>query len=176
MIFVALLRGINVGGNKKVEMSRLKSSFEKMGYRSVRTYINSGNVIFEADDADFSAVEKHLEAEFGFFIPVIFRTRENILELVSEIDPDWKNDHEKRTEVMFLAPAYERPESLELARKHPEYDHVEYRHGAIIWHIDRQYYSKSKLHDITTSELYPNMTARNINTVRKLAHMMSGDS
>lgn len=46
--YVALLRGINVGGNNKVEMSKLKALFEKMGYTNVVTYINSGNVIFEA--------------------------------------------------------------------------------------------------------------------------------
>ncbi|PIR86392.1 hypothetical protein COU13_01215, partial [Candidatus Kaiserbacteria bacterium CG10_big_fil_rev_8_21_14_0_10_43_70] len=44
MKYVALLRGINVGGNRKVEMQRLKKSFEKMGYENVSTYINSGNV------------------------------------------------------------------------------------------------------------------------------------
>lgn len=45
--YVALLRGINVGGNNKIEMTKLKVLFESLGYTNVVTYINSGNVIFE---------------------------------------------------------------------------------------------------------------------------------
>lgn len=47
MIYVALLRGINVGGNNKVEMKKLKATFERLGFTNVVTYINSGNIIFE---------------------------------------------------------------------------------------------------------------------------------
>ena len=53
MKYIALLRGINVGGKNKVEMPRLKTLFESLGYTDVHTYINSGNIIFTANsDAD----------------------------------------------------------------------------------------------------------------------------
>jgi uncharacterized protein (DUF1697 family) len=48
-VYVALLRGINVGGNNMVPMKALKASFEKLGFRDVATYINSGNVVFRAE-------------------------------------------------------------------------------------------------------------------------------
>ena len=72
MVYVALLRGINVGGNSKVEMPRLKSTFERLGFTKVVTYINSGNVIFY-DDARTSAqivvdIEKGIQEYFGFAI------------------------------------------------------------------------------------------------------------
>ncbi len=65
--YVALLRGINVGGNKKVEMAKLKQVFEKLGYANVSTYINSGNVIFESKIAPKTEnVGKVLKKTFWF--------------------------------------------------------------------------------------------------------------
>ena len=52
MRYVALLRGINVGGNNRVPMPELRACFEAAGYENVKTYINSGNVIFDSDEAD----------------------------------------------------------------------------------------------------------------------------
>ncbi|MGV2794760.1 DUF1697 domain-containing protein, partial [Clostridium perfringens] len=49
MIYIALLRGINVGGNNKIDMKQLKASFERVGMRDVVTYINTGNIIFDSD-------------------------------------------------------------------------------------------------------------------------------
>ena len=49
MIYIALLRGINVGGNNKIDMKLLKLTFERVGMKSVKTYINSGNIIFIND-------------------------------------------------------------------------------------------------------------------------------
>ncbi len=167
--FVALLRGINVWGKKKVEMSRLKSCFEEMGYTRVLTYINSGNVIFDSENDDFSKVELTLEQEFWFAIPVIFRDAHSIIFLAESIRADWCNDSEYKTDVIFLAPWYEGEESLHRIVYHPEVDHLVYIQWAIVWHLEKRLYSKSKIHDFIGTEIYKNMTARNINTVRKLA-------
>ena len=79
---IALLRGINVGGNKKVEMARLRNLLEDLGYQDVRTYINSGNVVFSGPQRS----EKHLEAAiaktFGFDVPVVLRSRAEIADVV----------------------------------------------------------------------------------------------
>jgi uncharacterized protein (DUF1697 family) len=56
--YVALLRAINVGGNNIIKMDALRSEFEKMGFQSVKTYIQSGNVLFESDLSDKSEIEK----------------------------------------------------------------------------------------------------------------------
>ena len=67
--YVALLRGINVGGNRTVEMKRLKAALECIGLDDVRTYINSGNVIFESDEVDrprlAGVLEDAIAADFG---------------------------------------------------------------------------------------------------------------
>jgi len=80
--YISLLRGINLGGNKPVKMERLRALFESLGYAQVRTYINSGNVIFNGKKLSTSALsrklEKEIEREFGFPVPVITKTAEEI--------------------------------------------------------------------------------------------------
>lgn len=69
MIYIALLRGINVGGNNKVAMLELRSVFEQAGMKNVTTYINSGNVIFESELSKnklASMLELAIEQKFGF--------------------------------------------------------------------------------------------------------------
>ena len=80
---IAILRGINVGGKRNTLMADLKSMFEKMKFSNVSTYIQSGNVIFdlekEFDNRDLGQkIEKAIEKELGFEVPVIVRTPEEI--------------------------------------------------------------------------------------------------
>ncbi|MBV7506227.1 DUF1697 domain-containing protein [Bacillus sp. sid0103] len=76
-IYIALLRGINVGKNNRIKMADLKDLLETMGLEKVKTYIQSGNVLFESKD-EAPQLSKRLEAEisktFGFPVPVILRT------------------------------------------------------------------------------------------------------
>ena len=96
MVYVALLRGINVGGNNKVEMPRLKKLFEDLGFSEVKTYINSGNVIFtglEADTTKLSAaIEEAIESEFGFSVKVVVVAREVMDHIANRVPADWVND------------------------------------------------------------------------------------
>jgi uncharacterized protein (DUF1697 family) len=85
--YIALLRGINVGGNKKVPMADLKKLLEKNGYKDVKTLLASGNVIFSTVKMDEKKLEKDLEAllekHFKFSIPVLIRTVESIQKLIN---------------------------------------------------------------------------------------------
>lgn len=76
-IYIALLRGINVGGHNKIKMAELRYMFEKLGYSRVQTYIQSGNVLFESDESEQSLCERiqeEIEKTFGFWVNVIIRT------------------------------------------------------------------------------------------------------
>ncbi len=73
---VALLRGVNVGGSKRVPMAELRDLAEALGWQSVRTYIQSGNVVFAAKGSHAAlegALEAAIEEHFGFAVPVIVR-------------------------------------------------------------------------------------------------------
>jgi uncharacterized protein (DUF1697 family) len=77
-IYIAMLRGINVGGNKRIKMDDLRKSFEALGFEQVKTYIQSGNVVFKAAKSSSAALGKKIEAriisDFGFSASVIVRT------------------------------------------------------------------------------------------------------
>ena len=85
-IYVALLRGINVGGKNKIKMADLKAAFEELGFSGVQTYIQSGNVLFESNEGEEALVkriENKLEDAFGFPIPVILRTSVELEQLIA---------------------------------------------------------------------------------------------
>jgi uncharacterized protein (DUF1697 family) len=72
--WVALLRGINVGGRSTVPMAGLRGLFEEAGYTSVRTFINSGNVLFDGTKPDAAALERAVQKTFGVSSTVVLRT------------------------------------------------------------------------------------------------------
>jgi uncharacterized protein (DUF1697 family) len=81
-IYIAMLRGINIGPHKRIKMNRLRESFEGLGFDQVKTYIQSGNVVFNARKIPPAVlcqkIEKSLLQDFGFSVSVILRTREEI--------------------------------------------------------------------------------------------------
>lgn len=176
MVYVALLRGINVGGNNRVEMSRLKMVFESLGFSKVTTYINSGNVIFSDHEHSTSEltdkIELAIETEFGLKIPVVVRDLKNVLAVSKALPSHWTNDTTIKTDVMFLWDGYDNPEILKSLTIKPGIDDVKYVPGAILWRVDRKNVTKSGMMKIVGSQLYKNMTVRNCNTLRRLATMM----
>jgi uncharacterized protein (DUF1697 family) len=86
--YVAFLRGINVGGNKKVSMEKLRKVLEGMGFTNVKTILNSGNVVFEIGITTSInrltiKIEEALEKKFKFPIPTLLRSFEDIQKLVA---------------------------------------------------------------------------------------------
>ncbi len=85
-IYISMLRGINVGGNKRIKMDRLRGSFEAMGFEQVKTYIQSGNVVFKAGKTSSAVLSKRIEVrilgDFGFSVSVISRTADEIANII----------------------------------------------------------------------------------------------
>ncbi|MCF7816206.1 MAG: DUF1697 domain-containing protein [Candidatus Pacebacteria bacterium] len=173
---IALLRGINVGGNNKIEMLKLKKCFELLGYTNILTYINTGNVIFETDKDTKkfikAKVEKGIYESFGLKISAVVRDSKNIKELCKKIPKNWSNDTEQKTDILFLQDGFDTKKTLSLITINPDVDTLMYVQRAIVWNIPRNGYVKSGMHKFIGSKVYKNMTARNVNTVRKLAKLM----
>ncbi len=102
---ISLLRGINVGGNKKIPMADLKALYESLGFRAVTTYIQSGNVVFYADTTDAPALAARIEAaiaaRFGFDVTVLQRTADDLRRILDN-DP-FPGVEPARRHVLFLA-------------------------------------------------------------------------
>ena len=84
-IYIALLRGINVGGKNIIKMNELKKTFEAMGLLGVKTYIQSGNVLFKSGEEEETLkkkIENAIEEQFGFSTTVILRTSEELERIV----------------------------------------------------------------------------------------------
>jgi uncharacterized protein (DUF1697 family) len=176
VIYVALLRGINVGGKNKVEMAKLKATFEKAEMSNVTTYINSGNVVFRDNRRKpatiASALEKAIEKDLGLPIRVLIRDLPAIKKVIKALPAAWTNDASMKCDVMFLWEGFDRKSILKELKIKPEIEEVVYVPGAIFWRIDRPNVTRSGMIKIVGTDLYKGMTIRNCNTVRKLAEMM----
>jgi uncharacterized protein (DUF1697 family) len=98
---IALLRAINVGGSKKVAMAVLREVFAGLGYTDVKTYVNSGNVVFSGRKATAKTIEQAIEAEFGFDVAVVLRTRDEIADVVANDPFGAAADNPSRYFVLF---------------------------------------------------------------------------
>lgn len=178
MKYVALLRGINVGGNSKVSMAELKLCFERAGYSDVRTYINSGNVLFSGNGTvqDIALdVERHIEAAFGFAVAVLVLQFGQLQAIAESIPDDWQNNTEQKTDVLFLWPKVDTQDVIQQIGLRKEIEQYLYVPGALLWNISRGNVTKSKLLRIAGTPLYKQITVRNVNTVRKLVAIGSTD-
>jgi len=173
MKYIALLRGINVGGNRKVEMKKLKSLFESLGFENISTYINSGNVIFESSKKQ-NLIQKEIEAgiekEFGFAVAILLKTEKEMQNIATAIPADWQNDKEYKADVAYLFPEIDSRKIMADLPFRREYLDVRYVKGALLWHLDRKNYNHSHLNKIIGHRLYQLVTVRNVNTARRLAN------
>ena len=175
--YVALLRGVNVGGRGLVSMADLRSCFEALGFTNVSTYINSGNVIFADPRTAASKVVREIEAVLTarcrIDIKVVVKSEKELAAICRQIPRGWVNDQSMRTEVMFLREEADTAETIATIATNPNVDRLRRVKGALIWNVLRKDYRKSKLPKIIGIPVYKNMTGRNANTTRKLLELMA---
>ncbi len=175
-IWVALLRAINVGGKNKLPMKDLSAMFAEAGCGSVTTYIQSGNVIFEAPSGLCARlpglIEKRIAEQFGYRTPVVLRSAKQ-LRAVTKNNPFLNaGAPPEATFVLFLAgrPEQERIDSLDPDRSPPDKFVVQ---GQEIYLHLLNGAAKTKLTNVWfDAKLATISTARNWRTVTTLADMM----
>ena len=176
MVYVALLRGINVGGKNKVAMKDLKEAFEEAGMEDVRTYINSGNVIFSSTVRGrarlVELLEEAIAERFGFDIDVVVRDLKAMKAMAKALPKSWTNDKAMKCDVMFLQKDVDKPSIMKQLKIKPDLEDVRYIPGAILWRVDRPNVTWSGMMRLAGTPLYKRMTIRNSNTARKLVELM----
>jgi uncharacterized protein (DUF1697 family) len=175
--YVALLRGINVGGNNRIRMPALKACFEDNGFRDVTTYIQSGNVIFATPDARpaqlADRIEGMLAASFDLTPAVVVRSVGQMRAIVHDAPRGFGTEPAKyRYDVIFLkAPLTARTAIKSVATK-PGVDTAAAGAGVLYFSRLIGKAAQSQLGRIVTSPIYPSITIRNWNTTTKLLQMM----
>jgi uncharacterized protein (DUF1697 family) len=175
MKYIALLRGINVGGNKGVDMKKLKTIFEAEGWDNVSTYLNSGNVTLDTDlkrEDLKERIETLLKEEYGFGVTTLVKTQDEMRAIASAIPEEWHNDETHKTDVAYLFPEIDNEKTLDLLPIKREYIDIRYVKGAIFWNVSRKDYNKSHINKIIGKEIYRLMTVRNVNTARHLGGLV----
>lgn len=172
MIYVAFLRGVNVGGKSIVSMAAIKEALVAIGLSDVRTYINSGNVIFStrASNAErlTDRIEKALEQHTGMAIKLLVMDHRTLKKMVDAIPRNWVDDKTMRTYVLMLWKELDDRGILERLAAKPGVDELIYTPGAVVWRVDRENVSKSHMNKIVGTPLYKKITIRSANTMRKL--------
>lgn len=174
--FVALLRGINVGGRHKIPMAELAACVRDGGYQDVSTYIQSGNVLFEAS-GNPRTVEQDLSRliheRFTFTIPVVVRSDAEMAAAVDQA-PSHYGDPDYRCDVIFLKHPLDAEEALAaMPEPKEQVDRFEAGPGVIYASRLAARASSSRLGRLVASPIYPNITIRNWNTTRKLHALLS---
>ena len=172
MTYVAFLRGVNVGGKGIVSMAAIKEALVALGMSEVRTYINSGNVIFSTRASDTqqlkARIEKALEQHISMPIKVLVMNHKTLKKMVDAIPRNWVDDKTMRTYVLLLWKELDDRRILDRLPIKPGVDELRYTPGAVVWRVDRENVGRSQMNRIVGTPLYKKITIRSANTMRKL--------
>jgi uncharacterized protein (DUF1697 family) len=176
---VALLRGINVGGKNLIGMPDLAACFREAGYRDVRTYIQSGNVVFTADHAGVpeleNAIEQMLEERFEIPILVLIRSRDELAATISAAPADHGSEL-LRSDVFFLKhPLTAEAAFAELPELREGVDSVARGPGAIYFSRVAAQASKTRITRLMSMPIFQQMTVRSWRTTTRLFELIDGD-
>jgi uncharacterized protein (DUF1697 family) len=176
--YIALLRGINVGGNNIIKMSDLRASFEALGFTEVESYIQSGNVVFCAKPANKAKLEKSIEKElcdrFGCASSVVLVGADELKAAVDQAPAGYgKQPNRYRYDVVFVREPLTTAEVLPQVSAKPGVDTVHAGEHAIYFRRLTSKAAQSHLSKLVQRPVYKFVTIRNWNTATRLLEMAS---
>ncbi|HPN22796.1 MAG TPA: DUF1697 domain-containing protein, partial [Tenuifilaceae bacterium] len=177
MRYTALLRGINVGGNNIIKMAELRACFVTMSFTDVKTYIQSGNVLFSSDNDDKSELVKRIESElsrrFNYQSKIVL-VSQNQIETVIKTAPEGfgTKPEEFRYDVVFLKEPLSSNEAFQSLKLREGVDNAYV--GKDVLYLSRliSRAGQSYLSKIISLPVYQFMTIRNWNTTTKLFELI----
>jgi uncharacterized protein (DUF1697 family) len=175
--YVALLRGINVGGKNVIPMAALSRTFEGIGLSSVQTYIQSGNVLFQTADSDPRALETRVERALTkahrYDAKVVVRSLEEMAGVVDGVPRAWKRaDPTMRYNVLFLRHEIDTEEILDGLTPKSSIEQVSYRPGVLYWSAHTSDLGQTSMVKLSSKAIYRQLTVRNLNTTKKIFQLM----
>lgn len=177
--FISILRGINVSGHKKILMAELKALYENLKFREVKTYIQSGNIVFKSDSKLFNIqlakkIEKEIFAKYNFEVPVIIRTKEELKNIIDQ-NPfiKEKNIDLKKLHVTFLSETPAKNKIEQIKEVNFSLDKFIIKEKEIYLHIPNSYGETKLSNKFFENKLKVTATTRNWNTVNKIFELAS---
>jgi len=175
--YLALLRGINVGGNNIIKMTALKACFEKLGLMDVATYIQSGNVLFRNAEKDLGRltnnIEDTLSKRFSYASRVVVVPHHELEHAVQRAPKAFgTNPARYRYDVIFLKPPLTADHAMKSIRTKIGVDQAFAGKGVLYFSRLIRKASKSYLIRVIQLPIYQSMTIRNWNTTTKLLALM----
>jgi uncharacterized protein (DUF1697 family) len=179
--YVALLRGINVGGKNLIKMAALKTCFEGVGLQDVHTYIQSGNVLFSAAGSDQAKLTKQIEDAlsemFSYRSRVVIRSLKQMKEIVKAAPKDFGSDPATyRYDVIFLKEPLTAVQAMKSISTKEGVDQAFAGKGVLYTSRLISLATQSRLTRMIGTPVYQSMTIRNWNTTTKLLNMMEAMS
>lgn len=177
MKYLVLLRGINVGGNNIIKMSDLKKCLEDAGFKNVKTYIQSGNVILDSPEKDreklTSKIEKLLSKEFNYKSKVVLRTHTELKKIIEEAPKWWDNNPKWRHYLIFVKEPMTSIQALkEAGVAKADIEKVQAGSGVIYLSGLIKALTRTNYVKLPSKPIYQHMTIRNYNTTVKLLELM----
>lgn len=177
MKYVALLRGINVGGKTLIKMANLKFCIEELGYAKVKTYINSGNVIFETGEHDelklAHSIEKAIKNSTKLDVRVVVISEDNYVKIVKNVPKDWGERQGWKYNTLFLIPPYDTREIMkDIGELKPDIETVVPGQGVIYQALLFEKFGRTSSGKLASRSSYRMMTIRNWNTTKKLLELL----
>ncbi len=179
--YVALLRGINVGGKNIIPMAALRDCFRDLGAIDVTTYIQSGNVLFDGDDLEATAwtarIEQGLSNRFGYAASVVLRSHDELAAVVTGAPADFGAYADRvRSDVIFLKEPLTAPEVLGQVTTREGVDTVWAGEGVVYFERLVAKASQSHLSRIAGLPIYQRMTIRNWRTTTALLAILDASA
>lgn len=175
--FLALLRGINVGGKNVIRMADLRACFERAGFGDVVTYIQSGNVVFSAPVAGAATLADRTEAmlseAFDYRARVVVRSASQMRAVIDSAPRGFgARPQEFRYDVIFLKEPLSASSAMAVVDPKPGVDRAYAGDGVLYFSRLISRATQSRLSRIVSQPIYKSMTIRNWNTTTKLAQLM----
>ncbi len=177
--YIALLRGINVSGQKKIKMAVLKQMFEGLGFTSVATYIQSGNVVFNSEENDTlitsDVIKTAIKKEFGFDVPVLVLTHKQLAAIYQE-NPFSENllNGEIEDKKMYFTILSDPPDPeavTELIANNYGKEKFEITNKVVYFYAANGYGKTKLTNNFFEKKLKCSATTRNLKTVIKLVEL-----
>ena len=175
--FLALLRGLNVGGQNVLVKGDLIRCFEDLGFADVRTYIQSGNVLFAAGEtraeALTTAIERRLSERLSNTVRAVVFSRARYRAAVAAAPDGWGRDDDRKHNALFTLRSVTPQQVIaQLPVSKEELEVLSTGPGVIFWSISRQHQTRTTWMKLAATPIYQHVTVRNHRTVLRLRDLL----